>query len=66
VANDGVDVAEIFTEARDLALCSVFEAEDAVSNVNVVDTYPRLSAVPPEYRTGTPAQRFAVDQDGTE
>jgi hypothetical protein len=39
----------IFSESRDLSLCSVFAAPEAVSNVLVAESYRTLDDVPPEY-----------------
>ena len=56
----------IFSQARDLALCSVFAAPDAVSNVLVVEKYPTVDDVPPEYLPPQPFVEFRDDgsEDG--
>lgn len=39
----------VFATAKGFSLCSVFEAEDAVSNVTVVESYRTTAEVPSEY-----------------
>jgi|HubBroStandDraft_1064217.scaffolds.fasta_scaffold16271_4 hypothetical protein len=60
------DTNDIFEDARDLALCSVFAVPDAVSNVIVAETYRRVADVPPEYLPPQPFLEFAEDaaEDG--
>jgi hypothetical protein len=55
------DTNGIFAEARDLALCSVFAAPEAVSNVVVAETYGSVADVPPEYLPPQPFLEFAED-----
>ncbi len=58
------DVAGIFSEADDLALCSVYEAPGAVSNVLVVEAYGGVDDVPPEYLPAHPQVQFPDDLGG--
>jgi hypothetical protein len=46
---DGATPASVFAVAEKFSLCSVFEDEDAVSNVIVVETYRKASDVPSDY-----------------
>jgi hypothetical protein len=46
---DGAPPAGVFASAESFSLCSVFEAEDAVSNVTVVESYRTASEVPSDY-----------------
>jgi hypothetical protein len=46
---DGTRPEDAFTSAGTFSLCSVFDAEDAVSNVTVVASYRTTSEVPSEY-----------------
>lgn len=55
------DTDGIFEDARDLALCSVFAAPEAVSNVVVAETYGSVADVPPEYLPPNPFLEFADD-----
>ena len=56
---DGAPSAGVFAEADTFSLCSVFDGEDAVSNVTVVESYRNTSEVPPEYLPDHPAIHFA-------
>jgi hypothetical protein len=51
----------IFAESRELALCSVFAAPDAVSNVVVSETYSSVDEVPTEYLPPNPFLAFTED-----
>jgi hypothetical protein len=57
-ANLGPPPEEVFSEARDLALCSVFTATQGVSNVMLVETYRHVDDVPPEYLPPAPFIEF--------
>ncbi len=50
-----------FSEARDIALCAVFEAEQAVSNVSLVERYADVEDVPPDYLPPSPSIAFTED-----
>jgi hypothetical protein len=52
---------EMFFDARELRLCVVFEAEDAVSNVSVIETFATLDEVPVEYLPLRPMIAFTED-----
>jgi hypothetical protein len=57
---DGSAVADdIFANGREFALCSVFEAQQAVSNVIVAQTFAGIDDVPPEYLPPSPALEFS-------
>jgi hypothetical protein len=58
-------VGPVFAEARDFAMCAVFEAqvEDAPSNVTVVEEYAGLGDVPAAYLSPSPFIDFADDPD---
>jgi hypothetical protein len=55
---DDVAVEDIFVAAREFALCAVFEAEQAVSNVTLVQTFTGYDEVPPEYLPPSPSIEF--------
>jgi hypothetical protein len=63
-ADDAGDVADIFSEAKDLSLCSVYEASDAVSNVVLVEDYGGVGDVPTDYLPGHPQIRFSDEPGG--
>jgi hypothetical protein len=54
---------DIFTGARDVCLCVVYEAVDAVSNVAVVESFATIEAVPVDYLPPSPAIAFAESSD---
>jgi hypothetical protein len=60
---DGADVADIFSVAGDLSLCSVYEAPDAVSNVLLVEDYRGIDDVPADYLPLNPLITFS-DEPG--
>jgi hypothetical protein len=49
---------DTFAGARELSLCVVFEAEEAVSNVSLVETYASIDEVPNGYLPPGPAIEF--------
>jgi hypothetical protein len=49
----------IFTNAEQPTLCAVFEAEEAVSNIAVVQSFATPDDVPSEYLPPHPAIAFA-------
>jgi hypothetical protein len=49
----------IFTDAQEPALCAVFEAEEAVSNVAVIQSFATADEVPAEYLPPHPPIEFA-------
>jgi hypothetical protein len=60
----GVDRASpegVFSHARDLCLCSVFAAPEAVSNIVVSEKYRTIDDVPREYLPPHPLLEFADD-----
>lgn len=61
LANSEEAVGPVFAEARDFAMCAVFEAqvEDAPSNVTVVEQYAAIDTVPAEYLSPNPFIEFA-------
>ena len=58
--NGEVMPSEVFDDAVELTLCSVFEA-DRVDNVVLVQHYHRFHDIPAEYRPGKPFLRFTDD-----
>lgn len=59
----GAPPAGVFAHAETFSLCSVFDGEDAVSNVTVVESYRNASDVPSEYMPPHPAILFAEADD---
>jgi hypothetical protein len=55
----------VFSEARDLSLCSVFEALQSVSNVLEVQSFATFDDVPPEYLPPHPIIEFSDVPDGS-
>jgi hypothetical protein len=54
----------LFADADELCLCAVFEAEEAVSNVSVVEEYATIEEVPPEYLPPSPFVEFIETPSG--
>ncbi len=63
VAGD-VALADVFSEARDISLCGVFEEDEAASNVFLVQHYRRPRDVPADYLPSSPFLEFTDDPDG--
>jgi hypothetical protein len=61
VADDDAELSRIFSEANDLALCSVYKATGGVSNILVVDSYAGIDEVPAEYLPSNPLIHFTDD-----
>jgi hypothetical protein len=61
VSNGSVPTTEVFSRARDLELCAVFEDEALASDVYAVAHYRRSSDVPPEYLPPSPFIEFTDD-----
>jgi hypothetical protein len=57
-ANGEAELQAIFSECRDLALCSAFVNVGGVSNVLLVETYRRIDEVPSEYLPSSPPLEF--------
>ena len=55
--------ADAFSDARDISLCGVFEAEQAASNVILVQHYTHLADVPVDYLPSSPFIEFADDAE---
>lgn len=53
---------EIFSEASELAMCSVYAQLEAVSNVTVVEQYKKYSKVPPDYLPPHPLISFSNEE----
>ena len=51
LVNEEAPIDDVFADARDIALCAVFEAEveDAPSNVTLTERYATIDDVPSEY-----------------
>jgi hypothetical protein len=58
-----VDLSEAFSDARDISLCGVFEAEETASNVILVQHYRRPRDVPDEYLPPSPFIEFTDSPD---
>jgi hypothetical protein len=56
-----IEVSDAFSDARDIALCGVFEDQGA-SNVMVVQTYRHASSIPAEYLPPNPFIEFTDAQ----
>jgi hypothetical protein len=63
LTDDEGSVDDIFNEARDLSLCVVYEAVDAVSNVAVVESFGSIGEVPVMYLPPSPLVEFADSSD---
>ncbi len=55
--------AELFSEARDISLCGVFDDEQAASNVLLVQHYRRPRHVPADYLPPSPFLEFTDEPD---
>jgi hypothetical protein len=58
-----VDRDELYSDARDISLCGVFEGQHASSNVLLVQHYRRVRDVPAEYLPPSPFIEFTDDPD---
>ncbi len=56
--DDGATTRDIFDTAKDLCLCSVYEATDAVSNIVPVETYQSANDIPEEFLPSEPYLHF--------
>jgi hypothetical protein len=59
-----VALTEVFSDARDISLCGVFEQDEASSNVFLVQHYRRPRDVPADYLPSSPFLEFTDDADG--
>jgi hypothetical protein len=59
-----VDRDDVYSDARDISLCGVFEDGDAASNVFLVQHYRRPRDVPADYLPPTPFLEFTDDVEG--
>jgi len=57
-ANLDAPAEDVFADARDLAVCSVFDAPEDVSNVLLIATYRHVDEVPPDYLPPNPFLEF--------
>jgi hypothetical protein len=53
-----VGVVNIFSEAKDLGLCSVYDASEAASNIVLVENYGHIDDVPSDYLPCHPLIQF--------
>jgi hypothetical protein len=58
-----VDFTDAFTDAKDISLCGVFEADEDVSNVLLVQHYRRPRDVPEDYLPSSPYLEFTDPDD---
>jgi hypothetical protein len=59
--NGTVRIAEAFSPAHDVSLCGVYEDEEWISEVILVQHYRHASDVPPEYLPPSPFIEFTED-----
>jgi hypothetical protein len=59
----GLEVTEMFSDARDISLCGVIEEDEAVANVFLVQHYRRVRDVPLDYLPPSPFIEFTDDPD---
>jgi hypothetical protein len=64
LTDGGPVTGHLFAEARNHALCSVYVAEKAISNVSLVEEYDEMDQVPTEYRLPHPPVAFKEAPDG--
>ncbi len=57
------ELAEVFSDARDISLCGVFEEEGAAPNVFLVEHYRRPRDVPADYLPPSPFLEFTDDPE---
>jgi len=48
-----IDAADIYSSARDISLCAVYQADGIVENIALVRRYPRADDIPVAYRPRT-------------
>jgi len=67
LTNQEAPIDRAFADARDIAMCAVFETgvEDAASNVSVAESYATIDDVPPDYLSPHPFIDFEDTPDGT-
>jgi hypothetical protein len=56
----------IFVNADEICLCAIFEAEEAVSNVSLVEEFAAVDDVPVEYLPPAPLVAFTETPEGDE
>ena len=61
IDNGQAAVDDVFADARDIALCGVFEDETMASEVILVQHYPHFDDVPPDYLPPSPFIDFEDD-----
>jgi hypothetical protein len=66
LVDDASGADDLFADADERCLCAVFEAEESVSNVSVVEEYATIAEVPPEYLPPNPAVEFTETPSGDE
>jgi hypothetical protein len=66
LVDDVARADDTFADADELCLCAVFEAEEAVSNVSVVEEFATIEEVPAEYLPPSPALEFTETPSGDE
>jgi hypothetical protein len=64
LVDDALPADDVFVDADELCLCAVFEAEELVSNVSVVEEYASIEEVPPEYLPPGPVIEFTETPSG--
>ena len=66
LVDDEVLTDEIFVDADEICLCASYEAEEAVSNVSLVEAFASIHDVPVEYLPPAPLVAFTETPDGDE
>jgi hypothetical protein len=59
--NGTVRISDAFARARDISLCGVYEDEEWISDVILVEHYKNAAEVPAEYLPPSPFMEFAED-----
>jgi len=61
-----LDLTDVFTDARDISLCGVFEEDEVAANVLLVQHYRRSRQVPADYLPPSPFLEFTDDPDASD
>jgi hypothetical protein len=66
IVDGDVELTDAFSDARDISLCGVFEADQTASNVLLVQHYRRPRDVPDDYLPPSPYLEFTDSPDEEE
>lgn len=61
IENGEATVVDVFSDARDISLCGVYEEEGMASEVILVQHYPHFADVPTDYLPPSPFIEFEDD-----